>query len=72
MRYRVRLTLADGSSLLWHKGGKEHSLDERLGPLWAQNFKPSVFQVLADGQLVPRGTAGAADIVKWDLEPAAG
>lgn len=68
MRYRVRLTLADGSSLLWHKGGREHSLDERLGPMWVQNFKPAVFQALADGQLVPRGTPGALDITAWDLE----
>ena len=52
------------------KGGQVHTLDERLGPLWVANFKPAMFQLLPDGNLVPRGTAGAADVVKWDLEEA--
>jgi hypothetical protein len=67
MRYRVRLTTADGTTLFWHKGGRIHSLDERLGPLWIQNFKPNLFQVDADGQLVPRGTPGASDAQSWEL-----
>ncbi len=70
MRYRVLLTTADGRSLHWVKGGAVHTLDERLGPVWAANFKPALFQVAADGQLVPRGTPGAADVTAWDLEPA--
>ncbi len=72
MRYRIRLTTADGRILQWVKGGQIHSLDERLGPLWVQNFKPAFFQVLADGQLVPHGTAGAATVVAWDLEAVEG
>ena len=71
MRYRVRLTTADGTSLFWHKGGRIHTLDERLGPLWIQNFKPEVFQVSADGQLVPRGTSGASEVTAWTLDPEA-
>ena len=69
MRYRIRLTTATGEVLHWRKGGGIHTLDERLGPLWVQNFKPALFQIAADGQLVPRGTAGAQDIAGWELEP---
>ena len=69
MRYRVRLTTASGSEVLWHKSGRIHTLDERLGPVWAQNFKPAIFQLSASGELVPRGTAEAVDVVRWELEP---
>lgn len=69
MRYRVRLTTADGRTLHWVKAGQVHSLDERLGPLWIANFKPTFFQVAADGQLVPHGTAGASEVTAWELEP---
>ena len=68
MRYRIRLTTVDGRILHWVKGGQIHSLDERLGPMWVQNFKPQFFQVAADGQLVPRGTEGASDVTAWELE----
>jgi hypothetical protein len=69
MRSCVCLITADGTRLLWHKGGRPHTLDERLGPLWVQNFKPAIFQVLPDGQLVSRGTVGAVDVIAWELTP---
>ncbi len=69
MRYRVRLITASGTEVLWHKGGRVHTLDERLGPVWAQNFKPEIFQLSAGGELVPRGTPEAVNIVGWELEP---
>ena len=67
-RFRVRLTTVDGRVLQWVKAGQIHSLDERLAPIWIANFKPAMFQVAADGQLVPRGTPAAVDVVAWDLE----
>jgi hypothetical protein len=67
-RFRVRLTTADGRIRHWVKAGQIHSLDERLAPIWIANFKPAMFQVADDGQLVPRGTPGAVDVVAWDLE----
>ena len=69
-RFRVRLTTVDGRILHWVKAGQIHSLDERLAPIWIANFKPALFQVSPDGQLVPRGTPDAADVAAWDLEPA--
>lgn len=68
-RFRVRLTTVDGRVLHWVKAGLIHSLDERLAPIWIANFKPALFQVSPDGQLVSRGTAEAVDVVAWELDP---
>ena len=67
-RFHIRLTTVDGRILHWRKAGQIHTLDERLAPVWIANFKPTVFQVLADGQLVPTGTLEAAEIIRWELE----
>lgn len=69
--YLIRITTADGRQLHWHKAGRRHQLPTELGPMWVANFKPALFQVLPDGAIVPRGTAGAVDIAAVALEPVA-
>ena len=69
-RQAIVITTADGLELRWRKGGKPHSLTAELAPVWVANFKPALFQVAADGQIVPRGTAGAVDIAAVRAEPA--
>jgi hypothetical protein len=67
-RWRVVITTADGRTLRWRKNDRVHSLSPELGPIWIANFRPGVFQVLADGSLVPRGTPGASDVAAVALE----
>lgn len=68
--FLIRITTADGRQLHWHKTGRRHQLPTELGPMWVANFKPALFQVMPDGAIVPRGTAGAVDIAAVALEPA--
>lgn len=68
-RWRIAITTADGRRLLWRKGGRVHTLSPELGPVWVANFRPSVFQALDDGSLVPRGTPGAVDVASVAMEP---
>ena len=70
MPHLIRITTADGRQLHWHKAGRRHQLPDDLGPLWVANFKPVLFQVMPDGAIVPRGTAGAVDIAAVTLESA--
>jgi hypothetical protein len=68
-RWRIRITTVDGRRVLWRKGGQVHSLAPELGPVWVQNFKPSLFQVMPDGHIVPRDSdPKATDIASVDLE----
>jgi hypothetical protein len=69
-RWRVILTLADGTRAAWRRGGGVHTLSEELGPTWVANFQPRLFQALPDGHIVPRGEPGAVDIATWALEAA--
>lgn len=71
--WHVRITTVEGATLYWHKGGRQHVLSPELGPIWVQNFKPAVFQVMPDGGFVPRGSdPRAVDVAAVDLEPADG
>lgn len=67
-RWRVILTLSDGSQPRWRKGGKVHSLAEELGPTWVANFQTRSFQAMPEGDIVPRGEPGALNIVRVELE----
>ncbi len=69
-RQAIVITTTDGREVRWHKGGKPHSLTAELAPVWVANFKPGLFQIAADGQIVPRGTAGAVDIAAVRAEAA--
>ncbi len=76
-RWHVLITTADGRRLHWHRAGARHTLAADLGPLWVANFKPALFQVTADGAIIPRGSqADALEIVAVALAtagpPAAG
>jgi hypothetical protein len=53
--YQIQFTLEDGRKVIWHKGGKPHLLPEELVDTWIENFKPEIFQVTADGNLVGVG-----------------
>ncbi len=66
-RTRIAIIAVDGRRRLWHRGGAVHSLPSELGPTWVANFKPALFQVLEDGSLVPRGSAGGIDIASVEL-----
>jgi hypothetical protein len=69
-RWRIRLTLVDGTTVLWRRAGVVHTLSETLGPVWAANFKPALFQALPDGEIVPRGgSPRAIDIAAVAVEP---
>jgi hypothetical protein len=69
-RWRVSITTIDGTSMPWRKNGKVHTLSHLLGPTWIANFKPAIFQALADGSLVARGSVpGAVDIASVALAP---
>ncbi len=61
---RIRLTLVDGRTVWWHKGGQIHTLPPELAPIWVTHFKPAIFQAMPDGGIVPRGAPGAVDIAK--------
>ncbi len=63
-RFRIRITTVSGDIRWWHKGGRLHTLPPELATVWPANFKPAIFQVMADGAIVPRGTPGAEDIAK--------
>jgi hypothetical protein len=68
-RWYVLITAADGTRRRWRKQGREHTLAAELGPVWVANFKPAMFQVLDDGQLLPRGAdARALEVVSVALE----
>ncbi len=69
-RWKIRITTAAGAERWWHKGGRLHTLDESLGRMWVANFQPALFQVEADGSLVPRGSPGADDIARVEAVPA--
>lgn len=69
-RWHIRIHAVDGTVCWWVKAGRIHSLSPDLGPVWVANFRPEVFQVLPDGQLVPRGTPGAVDVQRVELVPA--
>lgn len=72
-RWHVLITAADGRRLFWHRAGARHTLAAALGPLWIANFKPALFQVTAEGAIIPRGTlADALEISAVELAPAAG
>jgi len=67
----VRITTTDGQELYWHKGGQRHVLSPDLGPRWVQHFQPVLFQVLPDGNFVPRGShPDAIDVERVALEAA--
>ena len=69
-RWIVVIATVDGRTLHWRKGGAVHTLSPELGPIWIANFKPALFQVLDDGSIVARGSAGAVDIREVTLETA--
>ena len=67
-RWKIAVTTTCGQKLIWHKGGREHTLSYELGPTWVQNFKPQLFQIAADGSFVPRGSmATAMDVANVEL-----
>ena len=61
-RFRVLIHPVEGEPLFWRKAGKIHTLAPEQGALWPAHFQPALFQVMADGSIVPRGTSGAVDI----------
>jgi hypothetical protein len=70
-RWHVLITTADGRRLFWHRAGARHTLAAALGPLWVANFKPALFQVTAEGAIIPRGSqADALEIAAVELAAA--
>ncbi len=69
-RWYIRIITSEGRSVLWHKTGKLHSLAPELGPRWLEHFKPGLFQVLPDGQMVAHGSdPKAVDIIRVERAP---
>jgi len=66
-RWNIRIHTVAGDTRWWVKAGRIHSLSPDLGPVWVANFKPEVFQMLPDGQLAPRGTPGAVEVLRVEL-----
>lgn len=69
-RHRIGLTTSDGRQLLWNKAGRVHDLPADLAAHWVAHFQPSLFQVMPDGSIVPRGAdPKAVDIVRVAVAP---
>jgi hypothetical protein len=55
--YQVRVTTADGQSLIWRKikGGPPALLPEELIDTWISKFRPDIWEITAGGEMVGVG-----------------
>jgi hypothetical protein len=53
--YQIRITTADGKSLLWCKQGQPALLPEELVDTWVSKFRPDIWEVTATGEMVGVG-----------------
>ncbi len=53
--YQIRVTTADGQSLLWQKNGQAATLPESLVDTWVSKFRPDIWEITAAGEMVGVG-----------------
>lgn len=71
-KFKIRLTTSDGQVFYWHKLGKLHTIPGDLADIWVVKFKPEIFQVTKNGELVAVGRTPepSYQIVKVEKVPA--
>jgi len=69
--YQIRVTTADGQSLLWHKQGQPALLPEAIADTWVNKFRPDIWEITASGEMVGvgRATEPSFKIVKVEKVP---
>ncbi len=69
--YQIRVTTADGQSLLWHKKGEPALLPEELADTWVSKFRPDIWEITATGEMVGigRGSEPTFKIIKVEKVP---
>lgn len=53
--FKIKVTATDGQSFFWHKEGKIHLLTADLAEIWVTKFKPHLFEIKPDGEMVGAG-----------------
>ena len=51
-QYKIKLTLENGKTVYWKKRGQTQTLPEEIVDTWIQNFKPDVFEINEQGEMV--------------------
>ncbi len=59
-QYRIKVHAANGETYYWHKQGQIHVLPEDLVHTWVAKFKPDLFEIRSNGEMVGAGR-GATD-----------
>jgi len=69
--YQIRVTTADGHSLIWHKQGQPALLPAEIADTWIAKFRPDIWEITANGEMVGvgRGTEPSFKIVKVEKVP---
>jgi len=57
-RYRIKLITDTGLEVYWVKRGAVHTLSRDLAEIWVKNFKPALFRVNRNGEIVPPSEGG--------------
>ncbi len=69
-RYRIKITTQSGLVIYWAKRGRVHTLGRELADMWVKNFKPAIFQVSRDGELMPPSPGVETfPIARVEMEP---
>jgi hypothetical protein len=55
--YQIKVTTADGRSLLWMKQGQPALLPEQLVDTWVSKFRTDVWEITPEGEMVGVGRA---------------
>jgi len=69
--YQIQVYTVDGQKILWKKQGKPALLPEELVETWVNKFRPDVWEITQEGEMVgaQRGIRDTLKILKVEKIP---
>ncbi|MCE9625436.1 MAG: hypothetical protein K8R69_08310 [Deltaproteobacteria bacterium] len=61
--YQIQVHTVDGRKIIWKKQGQPALLPEELVETWVSKFRPDIWEITAEGEMVGTGR-GVRDTLK--------